>query len=155
MGCRFGHTTHYGRLAGAGKARMNGIPIANISAMGSWNPTTQSTIYMPFASANDLAQIAGFPSAQAYVVPRLMLDPAELTDFQGMNAAIFPGLEGMLGTMRQVRNPQRLSLLLKCCCCILVRRDYVSLLVSCSSFEAGNRIPKNPPFFVEQCCSWW
>ena len=55
-----------------------------VSAAGHWNPEVSDKIYANMPAADTLANLAGFNSAQDYMVFEALLDPAEIPYFRPM-----------------------------------------------------------------------
>lgn len=86
---------HDDRKYGATRARMMGVPIEDIKALGLWSLPVVNAHYVKIHSPLTVAQMAGFPDAMNYFLPRNFISPFDIEDegIQAFAHAVFPQLD--------------------------------------------------------------
>ena len=86
---------HDDRKFGATLARLMGVSMEDIKALGLWSMEVVNAHYVKIHSPKTVAQIAGFPNAASYFLPRNFISPFYVED-EGIKAfahAVFPQLD--------------------------------------------------------------
>ena len=83
------------RKFGAMLARLMGVPIQDIEHLGLWSLKVIKAHYVKIHSPSTVAQMAGFPDAASYFLPRNFISPFDVDDegIQAFAHAVFPQLD--------------------------------------------------------------
>ena len=86
---------HDDRKFGAMLARLMGVPIQDIENLGLWSLKVINAHYVKIHSPSTVAQMAGFPDAASYFLPRNFISPFDVDDegIQAFAHAVFPQLD--------------------------------------------------------------
>lgn len=86
---------HDDRKFGATLARLMGVPLDDIKAMGLWSLEVMHEHYVKIHAPKTAAQMAGFGDAAHYFLPRAFISPFDISDdeISAFGHAIFPELD--------------------------------------------------------------
>ena len=97
---------HDDRKFGATLARLMGVPLPDIRAMGLWSLDVMNEHYVKIHAPNTAARMGGFPDAVHYFLPRAFISPFEINDdgIVALGRAIFPELDNpnWIGSIAEV-----------------------------------------------------
>lgn len=95
---------HYGRKHHPPLLRcMYNTPLPDLDGAGKWSLDVKQQHYAQLPGRDVVAQLSGFPSANAYWIPRADLNPSVMPEFQAMVNSVMPWLGRALARVTQVR----------------------------------------------------